>query len=103
MRSVIMEPPYTAVLLGLLLAFSVFNFSMGFGESCKGGPYSIIPVGQEMTDPTTCTSYKCINYNRKYVLQTSTCATVKPPCKGMGSFQGNRFPNCCPIVTCTGG
>nr|API81331.1 toxin protein [Hemiscorpius lepturus] len=92
----------TLLLVGLII-ISLASLCTGYGESCEAGKY-IIPVGQQMNDMSTCTLYKCLNYNRKYVLETNSCATLKlkSGCKKVPGAASSFFPECCPMVVCRG-
>nr|P0C5F3.1 RecName: Full=Venom peptide La1 [Liocheles australasiae] len=72
-----------------------------FGESCIAGRF-IVPLGQQVTDQRDCALYKCVNYNKKFALETKRCATVnlKSGCKTVPGGAGAAFPSCCPMVTC---
>nr|AOF40208.1 venom peptide HtLa7 [Hadogenes troglodytes] len=99
-----MERSTMTVLLGFLLVCSFFSASLGLGETCKVGQFTI-PVGQQANDLTACVQYKCLNYNRRYALETLSCAkqTLKSGCHITLGAAGAPFPNCCPTVICRGG
>uniref|UniRef100_A0A1W7RA90 La1-like protein n=1 Tax=Hadrurus spadix TaxID=141984 RepID=A0A1W7RA90_9SCOR len=93
----------TPILFGILLMFSFSSLSTGYGESCQAGKYTI-HVGRSVQDSKSCILYKCINYNRRYSLETLTCAkmTLKSGCRYVPGPATARFPDCCPMVVCRG-
>nr|L0GCJ1.1 RecName: Full=La1-like protein 13; Flags: Precursor [Urodacus yaschenkoi]AGA82760.1 La1-like protein 13 precursor [Urodacus yaschenkoi] len=98
-----MERILKPVFLAILIVLSFSSQCMGFGESCQAGKH-IVPVGQQQIDSSTCTLYKCSNYNRKYALETTSCATLKMKsgCRMVPGAATAPFPNCCPMMMCKG-
>uniref|UniRef100_A0A224X3N5 Putative La1-like peptide n=1 Tax=Megacormus gertschi TaxID=1843536 RepID=A0A224X3N5_9SCOR len=98
-----MKNALEGLLLGSLIICSFFHMSVGKGERCDVGQFSI-PVGQQVQDFQTCTLYKCLNYNRKYALESLSCASqkLKSGCRSVPGAATAPFPNCCPTVSCKG-